>query len=586
MKRNMKKALLWSILFLAWGGVISCSDDDNDGKGTNAPLPANVTLELSTGEEDEITVSQLSSFDYFVWNATMSEVLPIEGAAEGISSLGTADLNAGKFQLTLAPENRYQVYGMAAKTTEPDNGAAALAEDMAEPASDPRTAVWRTDIDGELQQTDLFWGTGTVTSGTDSKLTLERVVGQVSIELKAEEGVTVDSIYLEMPGNKVSTAILRDGTLVSGESSEPRAWKVSDLFYMLPMEEAADTDVELHIFITTEQGTVIDRQVPLDGIGFQVKKNQCLRLVLAGMTWDADGRLESSVKPVAEWGEVIPVNVNAGDIDNFIPGSELNPDMDVYYFYNQLTTEAQKEAYKVICETCKAFNDGGSPQPMVQIPIPMRLESGAIETRTISSAITNDMPSFFHLSTIVYNTFWQGNDWVMLRFTYPYEDFVFKYKLAMKGADEILSGMPEDASEFERAKYIWDRFLAYVSYGQLQGSADNIYGAFCIRKIVCEGYARAYQYLCQRAGIQALYRTGYAYPNDNIPVMHAWNILRIDGKYYYCDPTFDDGMTAGSDVVRYDNFLKSKATFSVLHDVSADDPETSEEDYPLDFLTD
>ena len=579
----MKKALLWSILFLAWGGVISCSDDDNDGKGTNAPLPANVTLELSTGEEDEITVSQLSSFDYFVWNATMSEVLPIEGAAEGISSLGTADLNAGKFQLTLAPENRYQVYGMAAKTTEPDNGAAALAEDMAEPASDPRTAVWRTDIDGELQQTDLFWGTGIVTSGTDSKLTLERVVGQVSIELKAEEGVTVDSIYLEMPGNKVSTAILRDGTLVSGESSEPRAWKVSDLFYMLPMEEAADTDVELHIFITTEQGTVIDRQVPLDGIGFQVKKNQCLRLVLAGMTWDADGRLESSVKPVAEWGEVIPVNVNAGDIDNFIPGSELNPDMDVYYFYNQLTP-AQQAAYDIVRQTAMAFDDGGRALITITLQIPENLTKE--EITEVSNAVTGDLPSFFHISYVTdyYNAYYPN--WISIRFTYPYEDFVFKYKLAMKGADEILSGLPQDASEFERAKYIWDRFLAYVSYGQLQGSADNIYGAFCIRKIVCEGYARAYQYLCQRAGIQALYRTGYAYPNDNIPVMHAWNILRIDGKYYYCDPTFDDGMTAGSDVVRYDNFLKSKATFSVLHDVSADDPETSEEDYPLDFLTD
>ena len=153
----------------------------------------------------------------------------------------------------------------------------------------------------------------------------------------------------------------------------------------------------------------------------------------------------------------------------------------------------------------------------------------------------------------------------------------------MKGADEILSGMPEGLSEFERAKYLWDEFLQYVSYGQLQGSADNIYGAFCIRKIVCEGYARAYQYLCQRAGIQALYCTGYAYPNDS-PVNHAWNILRIDGKYYYCDPTFDDGMMAGSTTVRYDNFLKSKDTFWKQHDVSPDDPEISEEDYPLDFL--
>ena len=112
----MKKALFWSMLFLTWGGVISCSDDDNDGgENTNIPRPANVTLELATGEEDEITVNQLSSFDYFVWNATAGEVLPLEGAIDGISSLGTADLSTGKLQFTLAPENGYQIYGMGEK---------------------------------------------------------------------------------------------------------------------------------------------------------------------------------------------------------------------------------------------------------------------------------------------------------------------------------------------------------------------------------------------------------------------------------------------------------------------------------------
>lgn len=577
----MKKALFWSMLFLTWGGVISCSDDDNDGgENTNIPRPANVTLELATGEEDEITVNQLSSFDYFVWNATAGEVLPLEGAIDGISSLGTADLSTGKLQFTLAPENGYQIYGMGEKVLEADNTTTTPAEKATRPTSDPRTAVWKTDINGELQNTDLFWGTCTASSGIDSKLTLERVVGQVSIELKEEEGITVDSIYLEMPGDKMSTAILRDGTLVCGENSESCAWKVSNLFYMLPMEEAATTGVMLHLYITTEQEEVIDRKVSLDGIGFQIKKNQCLRLILTGMTWDADGQLTSTVKPIIEWGEVIPMNVGTADIENFIPGSELNQDMGVYYHYNQLTTDAQREAYMAIVETCKAFDDAGSTLPRITIPIPIALGSTA-EVTTVSNAVTRDMPSFFHLNYV--QNYYTYTDWVTCRFSYPYADFAYKYKMAMKGADEILSGMPEGLSEFERAKYLWDEFLQYVSYGQLQGSADNIYGAFCIRKIVCEGYARAYQYLCQRAGIQALYCTGYAYPNGS-PVNHAWNILRIDGKYYYCDPTFDDGMTAGSTTVRYDNFLKSKDTFWQQHDVSPDDPEISEEDYPLDFL--
>ncbi len=579
----MKKTLLWSMLFLAWGGVISCSDDDKDGSENTTTLLSNVTFELSTGEENEITTSQLSSFDYFVWNTTQGEVMPMEGAIDGISSLNTTELGSGKLQLALTPENSYQFYGMAIRHVETDsNEIIPSNEKITETTSDPRQAVWMTDVNGELQNTDLFWGTGIVTSGTDSKLVLERVVGQISIELKKEENVTIDSIYLEMPGDKISTAILRDGTLVSNTENEQHAWKVPEQFFMLPMEEAVTKGVILHLYVSNSQGEAIDRQVSLDGINFQVRKNKCLRLILAGITWNEDGQIESSVKPIIEWGEIIPMNASTSDVENFIPGSELNTDMSIYYNYNQLATEAQKQAYLAICEAAKAFDDGGSPLPTVTILIPLKLNSTS-EVTTISNAVTGDMPSFFHLNYV--QNYYTYLDWVTCRFTYPYEDFVYKYKLAMKGADEILKDMPEGLSEFERAKYVWDHFLAYVSYGQLQGSADNIYGAFCIRKIVCEGYARAFQYLCQRVGIQALYRTGLAYTIEGQPgVNHAWNILRIDGKYYYCDPTFDDGMTTGSTTVRYDNFLKSKATFSKLHDVSPTDPEISEEDYPLDFL--
>ena len=62
------------------------------------------------------------------------------------------------------------------------------------------------------------------------------------------------------------------------------------------------------------------------------------------------------------------------------------------------------------------------------------------------------------------------------------------------------------------------------------------------------------------------------------------NTTTFDDQYYYCDGVSNDGMMAGSTTVRYDNFLKSKDTFWKQHDVSPDDPEISEEDYPLDFL--
>jgi len=51
---------------------------------------------------------------------------------------------------------------------------------------------------------------------------------------------------------------------------------------------------------------------------------------------------------------------------------------------------------------------------------------------------------------------------------------------------------------------------------------------------ICTNIAQAYMFLCTQAEIECgtvLHRGGGA--------MHMWNVVRIDGKYYYCDPTWD-----------------------------------------------
>ena len=56
----MKKMLVWSMLFLAWGGVVSCSDDDN------ALRPVSMAVGLPTGEGSDVALDELTSFDYLV----------------------------------------------------------------------------------------------------------------------------------------------------------------------------------------------------------------------------------------------------------------------------------------------------------------------------------------------------------------------------------------------------------------------------------------------------------------------------------------------------------------------------------------
>jgi len=55
--------------------------------------------------------------------------------------------------------------------------------------------------------------------------------------------------------------------------------------------------------------------------------------------------------------------------------------------------------------------------------------------------------------------------------------------------------------------------------------------------VVCAGYAKAYQYLCDMAGLTCYYVTG------RTSGAHAWNIVTLDGQNYLVDPTnCDTGM--------------------------------------------
>ena len=74
---------------------------------------------------------------------------------------------------------------------------------------------------------------------------------------------------------------------------------------------------------------------------------------------------------------------------------------------------------------------------------------------------------------------------------------------------------------------------------------------------VCDGYARCYEILMNKAGIQTYYVVDYKY-NIEEEEGHCWNLIKLNNKWYHVDVTWDDGKT-GDD--RYDNFLCPDAQF-------------------------
>lgn len=106
--------------------------------------------------------------------------------------------------------------------------------------------------------------------------------------------------------------------------------------------------------------------------------------------------------------------------------------------------------------------------------------------------------------------------------------------------NDMLSGVFAYTEEFERELFLHDKLDKAVTYG-VSPNAHNAYGALIEGKGVCEGYAEAFQYLLQRAGIQSFIAIGSSVnPETGEREPHEWNIVRIDGEYYHVDPTWDD----------------------------------------------
>ena len=101
-------------------------------------------------------------------------------------------------------------------------------------------------------------------------------------------------------------------------------------------------------------------------------------------------------------------------------------------------------------------------------------------------------------------------------------------------ADKLIAGITPDMPEFERDLILHDRLADHIAYED-GDRVHDAYGALVNGKAVCDGYTKAFQYLLQRVGIQSFMVTGTGNGGK-----HAWNIVRIDGKYYNVDLTWDD----------------------------------------------
>lgn len=149
-----------------------------------------------------------------------------------------------------------------------------------------------------------------------------------------------------------------------------------------------------------------------------------------------------------------------------------------------------------------------------------------------------DHPEIFFVDGYTSTSYRLGNALKKITFSgdYTMEDDEIERRSSLLEAEleQWLSGMPKE-NDYEKAKYLYEYLISHTEYEMGCADSQNICSVLLNGRSVCQGYAKAFQLLCQRAGIPAFLVTGKVRGQG-----HAWDMILVDGQWYYVDPTWGD----------------------------------------------
>lgn len=103
-------------------------------------------------------------------------------------------------------------------------------------------------------------------------------------------------------------------------------------------------------------------------------------------------------------------------------------------------------------------------------------------------------------------------------------------------ADVCIAQIWSEASDYQKIKYVYEYIINTTDYNAGAADTQNIQSALLHHASVCAGYSKAFQYILNRMGMFCTYITGTIKEGGD----HGWNMVRIDGNYYYVDVTWGD----------------------------------------------
>ena len=176
------------------------------------------------------------------------------------------------------------------------------------------------------------------------------------------------------------------------------------------------------------------------------------------------------------------------------------------------------------------------------------------EVGTLIQQIVNDNPEIMY--------YYGGDIWsdgkIVFNYSVPLPVVRTNQKVLQAEVNNVLSSIIKPgSSDFDKVKAIHDYLALNTAYDFDNFNNDNIppdsytaFGALVKGSAVCDGYTKAAQLLLDRLGIENYYVDGTS--NGEL---HSWNLVKLNGNYYFMDITWDDPVPDTPNSVRYTYFL-------------------------------